>query len=201
VAPGPQELNVTQHTEGTDEAVFWMYLEFLLGDTSLVYRDSLPGFMYAGHERPFAFDTWDAVQGSYLGRYVIRLDSPVIRDTLSWHFEVFGTPVAEALSGEGRPGEIALEDPWPNPFRARAVVQYDLPQEAEVSLVVYDANGRRRAVLAEGLAPAGHHSLVIDAGNPAFKIGAGVYFIRLEAAEREESGRPTVITRRMLVLP
>jgi hypothetical protein len=178
-----------------------MYLEFLQGDTALVYHDSLSGFMYAGHERPFVFESWDADQGSYLGRYVIRPDTPVIRDTVSWHFAVLGTPVVETGSGKVGLGVVALEGPWPNPFRTRAVVQYDLPQEAVVSLTLYDADGRRRAVLAEGLKPGGHHSLAIDAGNPAFKIGAGIYFIRLEAAEHVGAGRPTAITRRMVVLP
>ena len=201
VAPGPQRLSITLHNNGTDGATFWMYLEFLRGDTALVYRDSISGYVNANHERQFIFAPWNATPGGYLGRYVVRLDRHVIRDTVTWHFSVYGTAVDEDVSGQVRPGEIGLEGPWPNPLRTRAVVHYDLPREAGISLVLYDAGGRQRAVLAEGLQPAGRHSLTIDTRHAALEVSPGVYFIRLEVAGRAGSGRPTVITHRALVLP
>ncbi|MCB9514342.1 MAG: hypothetical protein H6694_08525, partial [Candidatus Latescibacteria bacterium] len=70
-----------------------------------------------------------------------------------------------------------------NPFRGETRIGYALPAAGPVRLSVHDVTGRRLAVLCDGPAAAGAHTLVWrgedDAGRP---LPAGVYLLRLEAA-------------------
>ena len=70
-----------------------------------------------------------------------------------------------------------------NPFRGETRIGYALPAAGPVRLSVHDVTGRRLAVLRDGPAAAGAHTLVWrgedDAGRP---LPAGVYLLRLEAA-------------------
>ncbi len=53
-----------------------------------------------------------------------------------------------------------------------------MPAEAKVSLALYDVNGRRVALLAEGSYPAGVHTATWQRSNAP---RAGVYFARFVA--------------------
>ncbi|MCB1162387.1 hypothetical protein KDL67_06820 [bacterium] len=70
-----------------------------------------------------------------------------------------------------------------NPFHGETRIGYALPAAGTVRLSVHDVTGRRLAVLRDGPAAAGAHTLVWrgedDAGRP---LPAGVYLLRLEAA-------------------
>jgi len=90
---------------------------------------------------------------------------------------------AHTLSGTaGIPGRalaLRFDPPSPNPAHGGALMAFDLPAPAPVSLGVYDLTGRRIARLADGTLGQGHHSLrwnaQDDAGNP---VPAGLYFVR-----------------------
>jgi hypothetical protein len=68
-------------------------------------------------------------------------------------------------------------------------VTYTLERPATVRLAVFDALGRRAALVAEGARPAGSHELRVDTG----ALAPGVYLIRLEA-DGESAAR--VVVRR-----
>ncbi len=84
---------------------------------------------------------------------------------------------------EGLPTVLRFAPPAPNPFHREAVFAFDLPEPAAVSLVVYDASGRRIADLARGEHPAGRHQVRWQAtdrnGRP---LRAGLYFARFHTA-------------------
>ena len=63
----------------------------------------------------------------------------------------------------------------PLPVRTAGRMRYELAREAEVRLEVFDTQGRRVAVLAEGRQAAGMHEVRLDAS----RLGNGVYFARL----------------------
>ena len=62
-----------------------------------------------------------------------------------------------------------------------AQLRLGLPREGRVSLVLFDASGRRLRELAGGEMPAGEHSLRwdgLDANGQ--RVASGLYFMRLE---------------------
>ncbi|MDT7857687.1 M43 family zinc metalloprotease [Rubrivirga sp. S365] len=89
-----------------------------------------------------------------------------------------------------RPDAFAVGNPYPNPGRGRITVPLAFPDDADgVTVEVYDALGRRVAVLAEGAAfAAGFRDLVWDAaGAPS-----GVYLVQARSAGGADVGRVVV---------
>ncbi|PAP75965.1 hypothetical protein BSZ37_05680 [Rubrivirga marina] len=93
------------------------------------------------------------------------------------------------LLAEALPEAYALETNRPNPFRSRTTLRYALPEEASVRLTVYDALGRRVAVVVDEAQPAGWHEVSFDAGG----LAAGVYVCHLEAGAFAQSQRMSIV--------
>lgn len=71
--------------------------------------------------------------------------------------------------------EFHLYDNYPNPFNPSTTIRYSIPNDGNVSLVIYDALGREVMKLFEGEKSKGEYSVDFDASN----LGTGVYFYRL----------------------
>jgi hypothetical protein len=77
------------------------------------------------------------------------------------------------------PLEYALHPAYPNPFNPVTNISYALPLESDITLNVYDVEGRKITTLTEGIRTAGAHSVEWNAeGFPS-----GVYFVKLDAGE------------------
>lgn len=92
---------------------------------------------------------------------------------------------------EALPAHVALSAPRPNPTAGAASVTLDLPQAAEVRIVVVDALGRLVRTLAEGEQAAGRSTVRLDAG-----LAPGAYLIRADI--RSASGT-TVLSQRLVI--
>jgi len=86
-------------------------------------------------------------------------------------------------------GELRLT--FPNPARLPAAFRYELAAAAPVRLEVFDASGRRIAVVDEGWRSPGPHAVIWsggpgagDSSGPGAPLAAGAYFVRLSAADR-----------------
>ena len=104
-----------------------------------------------------------------------------------WKRPLEAAPVATEPGAT--PDGFGLERVAPNPVRDAATVAYRLPRAEAVRLALYDAQGRRLAVLAEGTRPAGRHTARLDAG----RLPAGSYLVRLEAGGQAVTQRVTVV--------
>ena len=93
------------------------------------------------------------------------------------------------------PEEYSLAQNYPNPFNPVTTINYNLPDEAQVTIVVYDLMGRIVNTLVNNKhTTAGYKSVVWNAtddrGTP---VSAGVYFYQIRAGE-------FVQTRKMVLL-
>ena len=80
------------------------------------------------------------------------------------------------------PTEFALHNNYPNPFNPVTTINYDLPQEGTVRLIIYDVMGREVTRLVNGFTPAGYHSVRWNAKNQMGEsVSAGVYFYHLQS--------------------
>ncbi|MFH1861514.1 MAG: M6 family metalloprotease domain-containing protein [bacterium] len=77
------------------------------------------------------------------------------------------------------PQNLALLPCYPNPFNPSTTISFTLPMAQQVSLTVYDSQGRQVAVLMNGWRSAGMHTAVFDASH----LASGVYVYRLQAGE------------------
>ncbi|MFN8178941.1 MAG: FG-GAP-like repeat-containing protein [bacterium] len=92
----------------------------------------------------------------------------------------------------GAPRHSLLREARPNPFRAGTVLGFDLPVASLARLAVFDAAGRCVRTLAQEPRPAGAHEVLWDGRDATGRVvGPGVYFYRLEAVGRSETGKVT----------
>jgi N-acetylneuraminic acid mutarotase len=96
---------------------------------------------------------------------------------------------------DGLPGgAFALAAAGPNPFRDGTRLALGLDRPAEATVAVYDALGRRVAVLHDGLLPAGRHLLDWDGTDVSGRrLPSGLYVVRAVAGERQAALRLTLV--------
>ncbi len=89
---------------------------------------------------------------------------------------------------------LLLEQSYPNPFSPTTTIRYSLPAQSHVRLGVYDVAGREVAVLQDGVRAAGAHEVRWDsAGRDGLSLGAGVYFVRLDAGGETRTSKTMIM--------
>ncbi|MEO5617867.1 MAG: Ig-like domain-containing protein, partial [Candidatus Eisenbacteria bacterium] len=104
---------------------------------------------------------------------------------MSGYFRIFGTTLVEPL-----PVALQFAPIQPNPARSAAHLRFGLPQRTDVSLEVFDLQGRRIKTLARGVrAPGWHEFDWTGRDDQGGAVDAGLYFVRFKAAGREMNQR------------
>jgi hypothetical protein len=102
------------------------------------------------------------------------------------------TPVSTAAGRE--PGETAspetvrLGQNYPNPFNSNTAICFALSEPADISLSIFDLQGRKLLNLADGKYQPGEYALIWPSGN----LSSGIYIYRLTAGPFRE-------TRKMII--
>ena len=96
--------------------------------------------------------------------------------------------VEAAAAAEEIPEVFAIGN-YPNPFNPTTTLLIELPEDAVVSVIVYDALGRRVTRLVNEEMDAGYHRVIWDAGS----LPSGVYFYSLQSEQYQ-------MTKKMLLL-
>lgn len=80
---------------------------------------------------------------------------------------------------------------FPNPFNPATELTYTIPASGEVSLIIYDIQGREAARLIDGFQSAGSHKITWNADN----LPSGIYFARLSTANGQSQTRKLVLMK------
>ncbi|MCG8374239.1 MAG: 5'-nucleotidase C-terminal domain-containing protein, partial [Balneolales bacterium] len=86
-------------------------------------------------------------------------------------------PVNIEPSESGLPTVFALQQNYPNPFNPSTNIQFDLPENANVNLTVFNMLGQKVMTLVDRRMEAGYHSVVFDARS----LASGMYIYRIQA--------------------
>ena len=129
----------------------------------------------------------------------LELKSPFLDNGLpdSWQASPgHGTPgldnsqfTSNTFEDDTIPEKIALFQNYPNPFNPYTLINFDLPENSQVSLKVYDMLGREVAILVNGPIKAWYHKFTFDAKN----LASGMYIYRLIASN-------TIVTRKLTII-
>jgi hypothetical protein len=103
------------------------------------------------------------------------------------HYRVIVTPVDDREIGI--PDRLYLSQNYPNPFNPTTTIAFGLPSAGDVTLEVFDVQGRIVRTLTHGILQAGNYRVEFD-GN---RIGSGVYFYRLRASGETLLGKMMLI--------
>jgi len=80
---------------------------------------------------------------------------------------------------------LSTSNAFPNPFSDKTTIGYNLTKEGQVSLDVYDMEGKQIASLVNGIQASGSHSEVFDAS----VLTNGVYIYRLRLGDEVKTGK------------
>ena len=80
------------------------------------------------------------------------------------------------------PSTFALHQNYPNPFNPVTTIQYDIPDNGPVTIIIYDLTGRKIKTLVNQISTPGRYSIIWNGTNDFGKsISSGMYFYRMEA--------------------
>ncbi len=155
--------------------------------TLLIARDSTfteLAFEATGQYQP-GFQVEEANQLDTDSEYwwkVIATDTDSLStETGIFKFTVGYVSVAEVIA---LPSEYSLNQNYPNPFTPSTTIRYGLPEDANVSLVIYDVRGQVVQGLQSAHQSAGWYDVVWNGETADGKtISTGIYFARLVASE------------------
>ncbi|MAG20541.1 MAG: hypothetical protein CMF77_00005 [Candidatus Marinimicrobia bacterium] len=92
------------------------------------------------------------------------------------------------------PESFALHANYPNPFNPTTTISYDLPEQAQVTLGIYDLLGKQIKTLVNQSQDAGNRTAVWDGTDDLGRqVSAGVYLYQIEAGDFTQ-------TRKMVLL-
>ncbi|MDZ7315652.1 MAG: T9SS type A sorting domain-containing protein [candidate division KSB1 bacterium] len=106
-------------------------------------------------------------------------------DTNSIDYRPTGTKVAELL----KPVKYELKQNYPNPFNPSTTIEYSLPQQAWVTVKVYDLRGTEVATLVNEMKAPGSYSVVFNAG----ELPNGIYLYRINNGSQ-------ILTKKMMLI-
>ncbi len=98
-----------------------------------------------------------------------------------WNFAV-NKPVLVAvpeaiIGGNGKVTGYMLYQNYPNPFNPSTRIKYDIPQNGNVTLKIYDINGREVRTLVNGFRPQGTYEAEFNSAG----LSSGIYYYRLSS--------------------
>ena len=115
----------------------------------------------------YADDGWDVVEASN-GPRSITVD-------IGWYLNA-------DKDGANIPDVFALHQNYPNPFNPVTTIRYDVPEQAHVTMEIYNILGQKVAMVVDGIHQPGFHAVrwngVNMYGNP---LSSGMYFYHIQA--------------------
>jgi hypothetical protein len=97
-------------------------------------------------------------------------------------------PAGSSLTEE-IPTRYYLHQNYPNPFNPETAIEFELPENATVSLKVYDILGKEVAEVIDGFEEAGYHQVSLNAAT----LASGMYFYRITAGSFTDVKKLVVI--------
>jgi hypothetical protein len=91
--------------------------------------------------------------------------------------EVINGPQGVAKEDDGLPKEFKLYTNYPNPFNPSTIIRYDLKQDVQVTLKVYNVLGQEVTTLVNERQKAGRYSTRFDGG----RYASGMYIYQIQA--------------------
>ncbi len=151
-------------------------------DADTTYSVTLPLMPYSSHEFKFRINgSWSDATCEFPSGGPNR--QLTVGTVASEHTYWYNDDTLE-VAVDGIPVEFALHQNYPNPFNPTTTINFDLPADADVKLVIYDITGRTVRTLVSGSITAGYKKIVWN-GRDDFGRGVatGMYIYRLVAGD------------------
>ena len=171
--------NGGEHVLGSSwQMIRWSFPHYT-GNVEIMINFYYPAnpWSYIVESMPNSGDYWwwvPPVPGGHCRIRVRALGNPEMMDTSDDNFSI--VLATETVETPLLPTEFSLSA-FPNPFNAISTLTLALPEATQLSLTLYDVNGRVVQSLASGVFTAGIHAVPVD-GSP---LPSGLYFVQLSS--------------------
>lgn len=119
-----------------------------------------------------AFEFGDLVDGA----------SPSTQARLMLEYLTFFGDIVTGLPEDIENEDEIISSSFPNPFSNQTTLSYNLKKEMQLTIEVFDVNGRKVATLLKQQMPAGSHNIIWDGSNDSGqKLNSGIYLYRLSS--------------------
>jgi hypothetical protein len=110
------------------------------------------------------------------GNHTAGIESVIARNSGNLDLEV---NFAGMNTGVGVPKTFSLNQNYPNPFNPVTKIEYALPNDAKVSIKIYDMLGREVSVLVNDMQKAGYYKIDWNGSS----LASGAYFYKMVAGD------------------
>ena len=124
-------------------------------------------------------------KGLSVGKYIYRLKQVDLDGTFEY------SPIVEV--DVNAPDEYTLYQNYPNPFNPSTTIEYSLPENADVTISIYNALGELVTTLVNRIIEAGYQKVTFNASS----LTSGTYIYQIKAVS---NGRTFVDTKKMLLI-
>lgn len=162
-----------------DLAYYTMYRDIIPG--TMAYHDSIPrvasiyedSFIESGMTYYYKITATDSAGNESLPSNEVMVKAA----TITYADDLSGNTVREFTLGQN----------YPNPFNPSTTIEYQVPNETKVRIVVYDLLGQEIRRLVDGYQTAGTYQIVWDGRNESgVQMSTGVYFYQMIAGDFAE---------------
>jgi hypothetical protein len=120
--------------------------------------------------------TWDRYGGGVdVTQNYVELSG--IADFSYWTLADSDHPLPVEKDEDTQPQSFSIEQNFPNPFNPSTVINYQIPKNSFVSLIVYDVLGNKVAELVNQAQTPGNYSISFDASS----LASGLYFYTMRS--------------------
>jgi parallel beta-helix repeat protein len=98
-------------------------------------------------------------------------------------------PVGVNVTNSEVPSDFRLYDAYPNPFNPVTTIKFDITNDSDVKLFIYDITGKETAVLVDQKLLPGTYSVDFNASN----LASGIYFYRLQTKEYSKTKKLVLV--------
>jgi len=120
------------------------------------------------------------------GHYKYRLKQIDYNGSVNYH------PLSEDVI-VGLPSVYSISQNYPNPFNPSTKIDFELPYDSKVSILLYDISGREVGKLVNDQLSAGYHNIQFNGSN----LSSGMYFYRINATG---NGQNFISTKKMVLI-
>ena len=79
------------------------------------------------------------------------------------------------------PSDFSLQQNFPNPFNPSTEIRFDLPEEGQVELSVFNMQGQKVRTLESGKMAPGYHAIIWNGTNDkGSRVSTGMYFYSIQ---------------------
>jgi len=141
---------------------------------------------YYQQEMEKAFEVLESIDKKYAGNMEVLMARSILGlaagSDIGGEYKAENNSESEINYNKNKPVEFELTGNYPNPFNPSTTINYSLPDESNVELIIYDIMGREVNSFIYDAQTVGAHNIVWNGRNrEGANVSSGIYFYKLTA--------------------